>query len=195
MERVRIALFASGTGSNAEALFEELRSQPWIEAGLLLSDRAEAGALDKARKEGISTRVLTGSEVKDGERILDILQEAGIDLIVLAGYFRKVPEEVVAAYRGRILNVHPALLPDFGGQGMYGNKVHRAVLDAGAEQSGITVHLVDEIYDNGAILLQKECPVYENDTAETLGERVKELEHRYYPQEVIERAKALLDRE
>jgi phosphoribosylglycinamide formyltransferase-1 len=192
MERVDIAVFASGKGSNAEALLEELRSRPRIRAVLFLSDRGNAGALQLAEKERIPSRVLDAKEVRDGKRIREILEAQGVDMIVLAGYFRKIPEEVIEHYRGRILNVHPALLPEFGGKGMYGQNVHDAVLKAGKEKSGITVHLVDEIYDNGAILFQKECPVYPDDTPESLSERVKSLEHRYYPARIIERAEELL---
>jgi phosphoribosylglycinamide formyltransferase-1 len=192
MERVNIAVFASGKGSNAEALLEELRSRPRIRAVLFFSDRENAGGLQLAEKEGIPCKVLDANEVRDGMRIREILEAHGVDMIVLAGYFRKIPEEVIEQYRGRILNVHPALLPEFGGKGMYGRNVHEAVLKAGKEKSGITVHLVDEVYDNGAIIFQKECPVYPNDTTESLSERVKSLEHRYYPARIIERAEELL---
>lgn len=192
MEQVNIAVFASGKGSNAEALLKELRSRPRIRVALFLSDRKEAGVLQLAEKEGIPFELLSSSELKNGDRILEILEAHGVNMIVLAGYFRKIPEEVIERYRGWILNVHPALLPEFGGKGMYGQKVHEAVLEAGRSKSGITVHLVDEIYDNGAILFQKECPVYPNDTPESLAERVKALEHRYYPARIIERAEELL---
>ncbi len=192
MEQVKIAIFASGKGSNAKALIEALRDRPRIEVALLLSDRKDAGVFKLAEKEGIHSRCLKKNELKEGKALDSILQEHGIHLIVLAGFFRKIPEEVIEAYRGRILNVHPALLPNFGGKGMYGDHVHRAVIDAGKEESGISIHRVDEIYDNGEILFQKKCPVLPDDTPDRLGERIKGLEHEHYPQVVIEEAEKLL---
>ncbi len=192
MEQVRIAVFASGRGSNAKALFERLKEHSRIELALIVSDREDAGVLELGRAEKIPFKVLHGEEILDGSAILRVLEGEQIDLIVLAGYFKKIPEAVVEAYRGRILNVHPALLPEFGGKGMYGEHVHRAVLEEGKEKSGITVHRVDEHYDNGDILFQKPCPVKADDTPQTLAERVKALEHRYYPECVIEEARKLL---
>lgn len=195
MEQVRIAFFASGTGSNAKAVLDRLRPHSELVPALMLSDRKDAGALEIARREGFPCRVLSAEERKDGELLCSLLREQDIHLIVLAGYFKKIPPELIEAYRDRILNIHPALLPDFGGKGMYGLNVHEAVLKAGKEKSGITVHLVDEHYDNGAVLLQKECPVLPDDTPESLAERVKALEHEYYPQVVLEEAVKLLEKE
>ncbi len=192
MEQVRIAVFASGRGSNAKALFDRLKAHSRIELALIVSDREDAGVLELGRAEKIPFKVLHGEEILDGSAILRVLEGEQIDLIVLAGYFKKIPEAVVEVYRGRILNVHPALLPEFGGKGMYGEHVHRAVLEEGKEKSGITVHRVDEHYDNGDILFQKPCPVKAEDTPQTLADRVKALEHRYYPECVIEEARKLL---
>ncbi len=193
MERLKIAVLASGKGSNAKALMEAVRKEERIDVVLFLSDREDAGVHELAEGEGTPSRVIDPEELKDGNRLLELLGKYGIRMIVLAGFFRKIPPEVVKAFRGRILNVHPALLPDFGGKGMYGEHVHRAVLEAGRKVSGITVHLVDEEYDNGATLFQKECPVKKNDTPQSLGERIKRMEHEYYPRIVIERAKELLN--
>jgi folate-dependent phosphoribosylglycinamide formyltransferase PurN len=151
---------------------------------LLVSDRAEAGALEKARSCGIATRVIpvAGRDPEEvGHETVTALREAGVQVIFLAGYLRLVPNAVVEAYRGRILNVHPALLPDFGGKGMYGRRVHEAVLAAGRLVSGATVHLVDERYDEGQVLAQWPVPVLGGDTPETLAARILAVEHRLYP--------------
>lgn len=194
MEDLRIAVFASGQGSNARAIFRALQYEDGVEARLLLSDRS-CGAIDVAREEGVEAVRLSKKERNDGVTMLSVLRERGIGMIVLAGYFRKVPQEVVEAYRDRILNVHPALLPKFGGKGMYGERVHQAVLDAGESKSGISVHLVDEEYDRGAVLFQKECEVRPEDDADTLAERVKALEHEHYPRVVLEKARELMKAE
>lgn len=145
--------------------------------------------------EGVEVVRLSKKERNDGVTMLSVLRDRRIGMIVLAGYFRKVPEEVVEAYRDRILNVHPALLPKFGGKGMYGERVHRAVLDAGESKSGISVHLVDEEYDRGAVIFQQECEVRPEDDADTLAERVKALEHEHYPRVVLEKARELMKAE
>jgi phosphoribosylglycinamide formyltransferase-1 len=194
MEVVNIAVFASGQGSNARALLDALRERSRIRVKLILTDRPDAGVLRLAEADGVPGEVLRPKEVKDGASLLSILHEHGTDLIVLAGYFRKIPDGVVDAYRGRILNVHPALLPEFGGKGMYGEHVHRAVLDAGRKESGISIHHVDEVYDHGALIRQETCPVRDDDTPESLAERVKALEHRYYPKAVIDEAEKLLSK-
>ncbi len=192
MERVNIAFFASGTGTNVASILQELRSFPEFVPALLVSDRKDAGVLRIAEEKNVPARALSKEEVKDGRSLCELLHEHQVHLIVLAGYFKKIPPEVIEAYRDRILNVHPALLPDFGGKGMYGLNVHRAVLEAGRDKSGITIHRVDEEYDHGPPLLQKECPVRKDDTPESLAERIKELEHEHYPQVVVQEASKLL---
>jgi formyltetrahydrofolate-dependent phosphoribosylglycinamide formyltransferase len=178
------AVFASGSGSNFVALHAaEARGAPW-RIRLLLSDRVDAGALGRARAAGIATRVIPvgGRDPEEvGRETLEALSQHGIDVIFLAGYLRLVPRAVTEAYRRRILNVHPALLPAFGGKGMYGRRVHEAVLAAGERVSGPTVHFVDERYDEGTILAQWKVPVLDGDTPETLAARVLEVEHRLYP--------------
>jgi phosphoribosylglycinamide formyltransferase 1 len=178
------AVFASGSGSNFQALLDaERRGAPW-RIRLLLSDREEAGALERARRAGIPTRVVpvTGRELDAvGRETLGALNEVGAQVVFLAGYLRLVPQAVVEAYRKRILNVHPALLPAFGGKGMYGRRVHEAVLASGSPVTGPTVHFVDERYDEGTILAQWPVPVHPDDTPETLAGRVLEVEHRLYP--------------
>ncbi len=178
------AAFASGSGSNFLALHAaEARGAPW-RIQLVVSDREDAGALERARALGIATRVIPVSgrdPAEVAEETLAALEAHGIQVIFLAGYLRLVPRSVTEAYHRRILNVHPALLPAFGGKGMYGRRVHEAVLAAGERVSGPTVHFVDEQYDEGTILAQWQVPVLPGDTPETLAARVLAVEHRLYP--------------
>jgi phosphoribosylglycinamide formyltransferase-1 len=134
---------------------------------------------------------LTKEQLLNSQALLNLLSDKQIDFIVLAGYLLKIPAEVVKAYPGRIVNIHPALLPSYGGKGMYGHHVHEAVLAAGDKESGITIHLVDELYDNGSILFQARCPVYPTDTPETLAERVHALEYAHYPRVIDEQLQRL----
>lgn len=149
---------------------------------LCVSDRSGAGALDRARQHDVPTAVLDPSATDHEATLLDVLDAHDADFIALAGYLRKIPSGVVDRFRQRMTNIHPALLPAFGGRGMYGMNVHRAVIDYGARWSGATVHLVDETYDTGPIVLQEPVPVYPDDTPETLAERVLAVEHRLYPE-------------
>ena len=179
---VRIAVFASGRGSNLEALFEALADRTDANIVLVASDRSDAQALDRARARGVETTVLLP---QDEGAMLAALDDAGVDWIVLAGYLKRVPDGVVRRYRNRILNIHPALLPAHGGKGMYGERVHRAVLDAGEQVSGASVHLVDEEYDRGPVVAQEAVPVEPGDTPATLAARVLEVEHRLLPAVVV----------
>ena len=176
----RIAVFASGRGSNLQALHAYLERARGVEVVLVASDRPSSGALAWARDRGIASSTI-GSGGDDATAILQLLTASRADCVALAGYLRLVPAEVVRAYRGRILNVHPALLPAFGGPGMYGARVHRAVLASGARVSGPTVHFVDEIYDHGAIIAQWPVPVFPADTEAALAARVLRAEHLLFP--------------
>jgi formyltetrahydrofolate-dependent phosphoribosylglycinamide formyltransferase len=161
----------------------EARGAPW-RTRLLISDREQAGALERARQWGIATRVIpvSGRDPEEvGRETVEALFGSEVQVVFLAGYLRLVPQAVVEAYRGRILNVHPALLPAFGGKGMYGRRVHEAVLAAGSKVSGATVHLVDERYDEGGVLAQWPVPVLSGDSPESLAERILAVEHRLYP--------------
>lgn len=187
---MRLALFASGGGSNVGAILDAIdggtiRAEPV----LLVSDRPGAGALARAEARGIPTEVIAplSDEAHFAQALLDALARQEADAVALAGYLRKIPDPVVWAFQHRILNVHPALLPAFGGAGWYGRKVHQGVLDAGCQVSGATVHLVDSEYDTGPIVLQEAVRVEPDDTAETLAARVLAVEHRLFP-----RALALL---
>lgn len=182
----RVAVLASGAGSNLRALHAYLdhadRSRA-ARVALVASDRADAGALDFARTQGIETRVLDVGD--DGaESLGTVLGQRDIGLIVLAGYLRLVPAEVVSEWHGRIVNLHPALLPAFGGKGMYGERVHHAVLASGARVSGATVHFVDEHFDRGPIIAQWPVPVFADDTPATLAARVSRVEHLLLPRVV-----------
>lgn len=185
MKSLKIAVLASGRGSNLEALIKA------IEAGRLSaeivfvgSNKSEAGALEIARKEGIPARHfprdLYQSDEELDQALLETLQEHRAEMIALAGYLKKIGSVIIREYKNRILNIHPALLPAFGGKGMYGAKVHQAVLAYGCKVTGVTVHLVDEEYDTGPPILQRCVPVLQGDTVETLSARVLEQEHTIY---------------
>ncbi|MEQ9399129.1 MAG: phosphoribosylglycinamide formyltransferase [Longimicrobiales bacterium] len=178
------AVFASGGGSNLQSLLDHQSTDPPWRIGLVVSNREDAGALDRARSAGVPVAVIaTKGQAEDevAARTVAVLEAHGVDVIFLAGYLKLLPAAVVASFRHRILNVHPALLPAFGGKGMYGMNVHRAVLESGARISGPTVHLADEVYDQGRILAQWPVPVRNGDTPEDLAARVLAAEHRLYP--------------
>jgi formyltetrahydrofolate-dependent phosphoribosylglycinamide formyltransferase len=185
---MHVAVAVSGRGSNLEALLRALGPNAPARVVLVLSSRADAPALARAAARGIAAVALR--DHADPAEWLAALEAHGVDLVVLAGYLKLVPPEVVARYRGRILNVHPALLPAFGGAGMYGRRVHQAVLASGMRESGATVHLVDEEYDRGAILGQARVPVLPGDDADSLAARVLEVEHRLLPAAVLAAARA-----
>ena len=180
---MRIAVAVSGRGSNLEALLRALGPGAPARVVVVLSDRPAAGGLARAAEHGVPGEVLAAPG--DPAEWLARLERHRVDLLVLAGYLKLVPPAVVARYRGRIVNVHPALLPAFGGRGMYGHRVHEAVLASGARESGATVHLVDEVYDRGAILAQARVPVLPGDDADRLAARVLEAEHRLLPAVVL----------
>lgn len=179
---IRIAVLASGRGSNLEALFEALDGREDAAVVLVASDRPGALALDRARRRGVETAVL---DPEDGAAMLDLFEGASVDWIVLAGYLKRIPPGVVHHWRHRILNIHPALLPAYGGRGMYGARVHRAVIEAGERTSGATVHLVDDEYDRGPVVAQAQVPVEPADTPASLAARVLEVEHRLLPAVVV----------
>lgn len=184
--RLRVAVFASGRGSNFQAILDAVdRGDLEIDVVLCVSDRDEARALELARSRSIAAAVLHPTEFETYEAycasLLDRLHDHAVDFIVLAGYMKKIPTRVVEEFRHRIVNIHPALLPAFGGKGMYGRRVHEAVVEYGVHWTGATVHLVDEEYDTGPIVLQEPVPVYPEDSADDVAARVLEVEHRLYP--------------
>ena len=185
---MRVAVAVSGRGSNLQALLRALGPDAPARVVLVLSDRPDAGALDRAREHGVPVEVL--SDPADAAEWLTRLERHGTELVVLAGYLKLVPAPVIVRFRNRILNIHPALLPAFGGKGMYGHRVHQAVLASGARESGATVHLVDEAYDRGPVLGQVRVPVLPDDTPDRLAARVLEVEHRLLPAAVLAAAAA-----
>jgi formyltetrahydrofolate-dependent phosphoribosylglycinamide formyltransferase len=185
---MHVAVAVSGRGSNLEALLRALGPESPARVVLVLSDRSDAPALERAAARGIPGVTLL--HPLQPQEWLHTLERYAVDLVVLAGYVKLVPSGVIARFRGRIINVHPALLPSFGGKGMYGRRVHQAVLASGARESGATVHLVDEVYDRGAILGQARVPVLPGDDPERLAARVLEVEHRLLPAAVLAAAAA-----
>lgn len=176
----RIAVFASGGGTNAEQIFKYFNKHPHIEAALLLSNRPDAFALQRARNHGVKTLVFNRQEFKDGDLIENTLKEARITHIVLAGFLWLVPEYLLNAYPNRIINIHPALLPKYGGKGMYGPKVHEAVKASGDLETGITIHLVNSNYDEGKILFQGRCTLSEDQSSDEIAACVHQLEYEHY---------------
>ncbi len=181
-----VAVLASGSGTNLQALLdhEVRRPEGAYKVSVVVSDREGAEALERASKAGRTARVVPSAGRDPGEvadELGALLREAGVEAVFLAGYLTLVPEGIIQAYRGRILNVHPSLLPAFGGKGMYGERVHQAVLERGCRITGVTVHFVDEEYDRGPVLAQWPVPVMPDDTPESLGERVLDVEHLLFP--------------
>lgn len=176
-----IAVFASGSGTNAENLIRYFERSDTARVTLLLSNKPEAYALIRARKLGVPARVFGRDDFYGSDRVLEKLREARIDYVVLAGFLWLVPPAIVDAYRGRIVNIHPALLPGYGGKGMYGGRVHEAVIAAGERESGITIHRVNEVFDSGDTLFQARVAVEPGDTPESLAAKVHELEYKHFP--------------
>jgi len=181
----RIAIFASGSGTNAEAIMNYFQHHPSIEVIGLLSNNPAAYALERAKKFGVPTFLFDRQQWKETSSILTWLGEKQVTHIVLAGFLWLVPERLVQVYSGKIINIHPALLPKYGGKGMYGSKVHEAVKQSGDTETGITIHEVNERYDDGKILFQGICQVNPSDTPEDIASNVHTLEHAWYPK-VIE---------
>jgi phosphoribosylglycinamide formyltransferase-1 len=177
----KIAIFASGSGTNAQRIIEYFKGDPSISVGIVLSNKPDAFVLERAEKAGIPTIVFDRKEFYGSERILAILQEHKITFLVLAGFLWLVPDYLLRTYSGRIVNIHPALLPKYGGKGMYGMKVHESVINSGDKESGITIHLVNEKYDEGQIVFQAHCSVESNDTPESLAQKIHALEYEHYP--------------
>lgn len=185
-DQVRLSIFASGSGTNAQKIIDRFRDHPRIRVTLVVCNKPGAGVLGIAEREGIETLVLDRDRFLKGDAYIAELRARDIGWIILAGFLWKVPPALVAAFPARIINIHPALLPKYGGKGMYGHFVHEAVVAAGEAESGITIHLVDEQYDHGATLFQATCPLSPGETPESLGHKIQALEHRHFP-EVIER--------
>jgi phosphoribosylglycinamide formyltransferase 1 len=186
-----IAIFASGAGSNAQKIIEHFQTNDGISVKLVVCNKPGAGVINIAEENRIKVLMIEKDRFFRGDGYTDELRAAAIDFVVLAGFLWKIPETLINAFRNRIINLHPALLPKYGGKGMYGSKVHVAVIAAGETESGITIHYVDEHYDNGDIIFQARCPVLKNDTADTLADKIHRLEHENFPAVVEECVKKL----
>lgn len=178
-----IIIFASGRGSNAQAIIDYFKKNNEAKVSLIVSNKVDAGVLSIAKEEGIPSLVIN-KETFSTDEFCDQLKEHNPSLIILAGFLWKVPANVIAAFPEKIINIHPALLPKYGGKGMYGHHVHNAVLHASETTSGITIHYVNEIYDAGSKILQAHCPVKADDDADSLAGRIHKLEHYFFPRTI-----------
>jgi len=182
---VKIAIFGSGSGTNAENIIRYFKSSRLVEVVLVLSNKTDAYILERAKIHNIPSVVCVKNDFQNVDNLFPLLEKYQIDFVVLAGFLLQIPAALIHRYPNKIINIHPALLPKFGGKGMYGNKVHEAVLAASEKESGITIHYIDEHYDSGSIISQVTCDVMPTDTPQSLAERVHELEYKYFPK-VIE---------
>jgi phosphoribosylglycinamide formyltransferase-1 len=180
-----IAIFASGTGTNAQKIIEHFEDDPEVNVRLVVSNKSDAPVLAMAENYRIATLTLKRSDFYHTNDLLKVLQDDHIDWIVLAGFLWLIPEYLVEAYQNRMVNIHPALLPKFGGRGMYGHYVHQAVKEAEETETGISIHYVNQAYDEGQIIFQATTPVTPDDTPETIAQKVRKLEHQHFPK-VIE---------
>lgn len=178
---MKIAIFASGSGTNAENIIQYFSEKISFQVVLIVSNKQDAYVLERARKYNIPSVVFSKNDFVKGDDVLSILREYEIDFIVLAGFLLRVPENLLEAYPDRIINIHPALLPKYGGKGMYGDRVHEAVVAAGEHESGITIHYVNGNYDEGNIIFQASCKVLPSDTPQDVAKKVHALEYKYYP--------------
>jgi len=182
----KIAIFASGSGTNAENMIKFFKENKKIEISYIFSNNKNAYIVQRAINHNIKHHIFSRTEFYESQKVLDILQDNKIDFIVLAGFLWLIPEYLIDAYPNRIINIHPALLPNYGGKGMYGMHVHKAVLENKETESGITIHYVNKAYDEGNIIFQAKCPVFPGDKPEDVAKKVHELEYAHYPK-VIER--------
>ena len=181
----RIAILASGEGTNAENIIRYFSERKTAKVVVVITNKAQAGVLNRADKLGIPTEFIPAQDFTEG-RALEVLHRSQTDFIALAGFLLRVPDDILHDYPNKIVNIHPALLPKFGGKGMYGNRVHEAVIAAAEKESGITIHFINGHYDEGDTIFQATCPVMPDDTPETLAARVHALEYEHFPQ-VIEK--------
>ncbi len=181
----KIALFSSGSGSNAENIINYFSESSDFQFHVIISNKFDAYVHRRAKKLQIPSFTFLREDFSDGEKILEFLKKIETDYIVLAGFLLKIPLKIINAYPKKIINIHPALLPKFGGKGMYGSRIHQAVAEAGEIESGITIHYVNEYYDEGNIIFQAKCPISVTDNAETIAEKVHALEYEHFPK-VIE---------
>ncbi|PIB37231.1 phosphoribosylglycinamide formyltransferase [Reichenbachiella sp. 5M10] len=184
MSKVKIAIFASGSGTNAEQIATHFADSDQVEVDMILSNKPQAYVLERAKKFDIPTHVFSREAFYQSEGVLELLRAREVDFIVLAGFLWLVPSYLIDAYREKIINIHPALLPSYGGKGMYGDKVHQAVVANQEAESGITIHLVDEVYDNGRVLRQEKVALEAGESPESLAQKIHRLEYQYFPQTI-----------
>ncbi len=184
--RKNIAIFASGSGSNAEKIIQHFNAKNIAQVACVFSNKSDAYVLNRAKKHNIPTQFFPFKEWRTPTNIIQKLKDFNVDYIVLAGFLLKVPQALIHLYPNRIINIHPALLPKYGGKGMYGENVHKAVIEAKEKESGITIHFIDEDYDKGTTIFQAKCKVLPTDTPESLAEKIHKLEHQYYPKTIEE---------
>ena len=182
----KIAIFASGSGTNAERIMQHFSSGEAAKVSILLSNRKDAYALERAKKFNVPTHVFNRGEFYESDGVIQRLKQQGIDLIVLAGFLWLVPGNLVEAFPDKIINIHPALLPKYGGKGMYGKYVHEAVIASGDKESGITIHYVNQKYDEGRIIFQAKCPISPSETPDSLAGKIHELEYEHFPKVIEE---------
>ena len=176
-----IAIFASGSGTNAENIINYFRNNPRISINLIVTNREDAFVRERAKRLEVDSYVIKKEAWKDQNLVNDLLSKYNIDYIILTGFLLRVPQYILDKYHNRVINIHPALLPKFGGKGMYGDNVHKAVIDSKDEESGITIHFCNENYDEGNIIFQAKCPISPNDTFEVVAQKVHQLEYKYFP--------------
>ena len=182
---INAAIFASGEGTNAENLFRHFANDPRIKIKLVVTNKDNAGVIARAEKYKKNVQIVSKTALENySDQLIEFLKVEKIELIVLAGFLLKIPDAFIKAFPNRIVNLHPALLPKFGGKGMYGINVHKAVIEKGETESGITIHYVDEEYDRGDIIIQAKCKIDKDETPESLGQKVQQLEFEYLPKAV-----------
>lgn len=186
MSKKKVAIFASGSGSNAETIVHYFADHSEVDISLFLTNKAEAGVIKRGKKLGIPTLVFSKKNFVDSNQVVDLLQKMEIDFIVLAGFLWLIPANLIKAFPQKMVNIHPALLPKYGGKGMWGHFVHEAVVENKEKESGITIHFVNENYDEGEIIFQARCELTEQDTPEDVARKVQMLEHQHFPS-VIEK--------
>ncbi len=181
-----IVIFASGSGSNAENIIDFMKKNKIsVNFPIIITNKEKAYIHKRAEKLGIPTKTINKEELTNGNSLLNTLKEYKADYIVLAGYLLKIPTEIVKAYPNKIINIHPALLPKYGGKGMYGDNVHKAVKEANEKETGITIHYVNENYDEGNIIFQSKCEVLPTDTFQDIAQKVHQLEYKYFPKIIV----------
>jgi phosphoribosylglycinamide formyltransferase-1 len=181
---INIAIFASGSGSNAENIIKYFKDNKNIHVKLIVSNKSDAYVLERAKKLNIQSAIFNKTDFNESEKVIETLKANNINFIVLAGFLLKVPQNIIDAFPNKIINIHPALLPKFGGKGMYGDNVHKAIIQAKETESGITIHYINENYDEGNIIFQAKCEVLPTDTYQNVADKVHELEYQYFPKTI-----------